>query len=170
MKPLAPHFGQELAAAGLNNKVSFSAAGDLFYHDPDPESLGEMVSRLTDEEEAALMDLVDAHDPDIAPTPTAPRQVVVVAIAELTITEEVVSGVETSVNIGGAFALEPHDFWIFFGQPQPDASYLVFVQAPGFYADVVDRQPDYFEVQIRDRVTNEPAAPSSFSISVQRVQ
>jgi hypothetical protein len=110
-------------------------------------------------------------EPYIPPEP-APviRQAVVVAMAELVIIADEITGVETSVNIGAAMALDVNVFWIFFAADQPDAAYLPFVQSPGFDVDVTDRQTGYFEVSVTDRATQSAAVPASLSITVQRVQ
>lgn len=107
-----------------------------------------------------------------SPPPPGPaaRQAVVAAMAELAINGDDITGVETAVNVMAAMALEPHIFWIFFSAEQPDTAYLPFVQSPGFDADVTDRQTSYFEVQVTQRGTGEPAVPASLTLSVQRVQ
>jgi hypothetical protein len=76
MKKLAPHFGQELIAAGLNEGVSWDADGNVLHHhiDPNDPDLA-LVSILTSEQETQLAALIAAHDPDAIPAPPAPRSV-----------------------------------------------------------------------------------------------
>lgn len=71
MKKLAPHFGQELKAAGLDG-IGWSEEGELFHHEFDPTSPTLKRSLLTPEQEALLAELVEAHDPD-APQPRPAR-------------------------------------------------------------------------------------------------
>jgi hypothetical protein len=113
---------------------------------------------------------ITPHDPD-APAANTPRTVSVEAIAELIVTPEgEVTGVDTSVNIGAAFPLTPDYYIVYFQTPQPDTNYLAFVQSPGFNVDVTWREADFFEIQVTDRQTGEPATPTSLSITVQRVR
>jgi hypothetical protein len=113
---------------------------------------------------------ITPHDPD-APAANTPRTVSVEAIAELLVTQEgEVTGVDTSVNIGAAFPLTPDYYIVYFQTPQPDTNYLAFVQSPGFNVDVTWREADFFEIQVTDRLTGEPATPTSLSITVQRVR
>lgn len=98
--------------------------------------------------------------------PEIPRSASVVAMAELQVNGFEISGVEQSVNVAAAMAMDVNVFWIFFSQSHE--TYIPFVQAPGYNADVTDRQPDYIEVTVTDR-NNGPAAPASLSISVQKV-
>jgi hypothetical protein len=157
-----PNFRESLIQAGLAGKLSLFGTGEIIGRE-----------NLTEAEEAALgailADYDPASDPE-APPAASTRQAIVVAMAELAISGDEVSGIEASVNIGAAMALEPHLLWLFFATSQPDASYLAFVQSPGFNVDVTDRQADYFEVTVTDRATGDPAVPVSLSISVQRVQ
>lgn len=105
----------------------------------------------------------------VAPPPPAPALAPrMLAIAQLTIEGEVINGIETAVGVGFAFAIDINVYWIFFPEPEPDADYIVFVQTPGFNADVTDRQTDYFEITVTDRATGEAAAPTRMSLSVQR--
>lgn len=104
------------------------------------------------------------------PNPFTPTPVpAVTAMAELKIVGEDIEGVATSCNVAAAVMLDVGLFWIFFNRPEPDAEYLAFVQSPGYTVDVMHREPDYFEVAVTNRSTNEPATPERFSISVQRV-
>ena len=92
-------------------------------------------------------------------------------MAELLVTPEgEVTGVDTSVNIGAAFPLTPDYYIVYFQTPQPDTNYLAFVQSPGFNVDVTWREADFFEIQVTNRLTGEPATPTSLSITVQRVR
>ena len=108
-------------------------------------------------------------DPN-APDPGAVRTPSVVAMAELVIDGDFIGGIETAVNLSMAFALEPHLFWVFFGESQPNTAYIVFAQSSGFNVDVTVREADFFELTVTDRLTGEPAVPTTLSISVQRVQ
>ena len=108
-------------------------------------------------------------DPN-APAPGVVRTPSVVAMAELVVDGDFIGGIETAVNLSMAFALEPHLFWVFFGESQPDTAYIVFAQSSGFNVDVTVREADFFELTVTDRLTGEPAVPTTLSISVQRVQ
>jgi hypothetical protein len=68
VKRIGAHFGQELAAAGLNEGVSWSEDGTVNHHriDPDDPDLA-LVSTLTPAQEAQLAALIEAHDPDAVP-------------------------------------------------------------------------------------------------------
>jgi hypothetical protein len=155
-----PHFGDELIAAGLADGIAFNLeAGQIFGADDWP-----------DNKKARLQALIDAHDPDNPPPVVTTRTATVEAMAELVVTEYEVTGVDTAVNIGAAFPLTPDYYVVYFLTPQPDAAYLAFVQSPGFNVDVTWREPDYFEIQVTDRLTGEPATPTSLSITVQRVR
>lgn len=106
-----------------------------------------------------------------APAPVqAQRRVTTVAMGELAVLEGgEVTGLELSVNLAAAMAIDLNVFWVFFSFEQDAPDYIAMVQAPGCYVDVTDRQPDYFEVTVFDRATYEPKAPSSLSITVQKV-
>ena len=58
-KRLAPHFGQELFAAGLNNDISFTEDGLLYGYE-----------KLSAAKQAAIDALVEAHNPDSPPPPS----------------------------------------------------------------------------------------------------
>jgi hypothetical protein len=126
----------------------------------------------TDERKKKLADLVAAHDPDAVPSaPPAPPTVTVAAIAELAVNGDEIAGVGTVANFGGAMALMPGVYWVFFADPQPDTSYVPTVQTPGFDADVsYPLNPDYLEITVTDRATGEMAVPSRLVLDVKRVQ
>ena len=156
----APHFGQELAAAGLADFVTFTEE-EVFVPQNVPE--------WNEDQDERLQALIEAHDPNWSPP--KPRTILPVAMAELQILEGgEVTGLDLSAGIGAAFAVDLNVFWIFFDFAQEDAGYMPRAWAPGCNVDVTDRQPDYFEVTVYDRVTNEPVAPTALSITVQRVQ
>lgn len=67
MKKLGPHFGQELAAAGLDGLVSWDADGNVVHRRFDAGAPELFVDSLTTEQHDVLLNLIDAHDPDNPP-------------------------------------------------------------------------------------------------------
>jgi hypothetical protein len=156
-----PRFRQRLVEAGLAPLVIIRGDGTI-----DP------IQELTPQQQETLYGLLEGYDPLTDPDDlvTMPERIGSVAgMAELTINGDMIEGVESSVNIGAAFPLDVNVFWFFFAQPQPDTKYLAFVQAPGCNVYVTIREADFFEITVTDRATGEPVAPTSLSISIQRV-
>jgi hypothetical protein len=122
---------------------------------------------VSDADKAAYLEAVqDTSAPPPAPSATAG----VSAMAELVVTGEEITGFETAVGVGFGMVLDVGIFWLFFAVPEPDTSYIPFVQSPGFNVDVTDRSTDYFEVTVTDRLTGGAANPARLSISVQRIK
>lgn len=123
-------------------------------------------------EAARLGDTLQADPATVSPEPIAvfPPSASVSAMAELKVDGDEISGVETACNVGAAMSPDVGLYWVFFSHPEPDPAYLAFVQSPGFAADVTLRETDFFEINVTNRLTGEPAMPVSLSISVQRVK
>ena len=122
---------------------------------------------MTQEEVDALTASIPQGD--FSPLPMATAQPIIIAMAELTVVDFDLTGIESSTCLGAAFFIDTGIIWVFFSQVQPNTQYLPFAQCPGFNADVTAREVDYFEIKVTDRATHQPAMPGSVSISVQRV-
>jgi hypothetical protein len=90
--------------------------------------------------------------------------------AQLTIAGDDIQGIEKAVGLSAAMALEPHIYWLFFTNSEPDTDYLpATVMAPGFNADITyPLNTDFLEITVTDRTTGEPATPTQLIVSTQR--
>lgn len=123
-----------------------------------------VVVAMTPEEEAAFEAGLGAAIPQKA------RATIDIAMAELGVTDDYsITGIELSVGIALATIEDIDTFRCYFSTLQLDTKYAVFPQSTGFNIDCVDRQLDYFELKVKDRITNEPTTPSSFGFTVKRV-
>lgn len=107
--------------------------------------------------------------PEIPPK-VSPLVPALFAMAELTVVDGEIYGLEQATGIGFAMMLEPGIFWVFFTEAQPDPAYIAFVQCPGHCVDVTAREIDHIELAVTDRATAEPVIPASIAITVQRVK
>lgn len=101
-----------------------------------------------------------------SPAPTGtPR---LIATGVFTISDGMMSGMETAVGISAAFPMGPGSYWIFFTETQPDLAYSYNVSASSGQINVTTRDTSFIEVTATDGGV--PTDPVEISIQVARVQ
>jgi hypothetical protein len=111
---------------------------------PNYRNVDGVLIEMTDEEVAA--------DLQYTPPPISPPIQILgpISAATLAINAGEVTGIETSINFGMAFAIDVDKYWVLFTNPEPDTNYLVLGNVPFVrntdYIEIT--APDLFEVSL----------------------
>lgn len=129
------------------------------------------VSETSDEQRKAAQALFDAWDAD-APIPPSPPVPTLCALADLTISDGDISGIEVNSNLSGAFCFGVGEYWVFFSEPQPDTRYLALVYDGGgavrAFVRPENKFTDFFIITVID-FNGVPTDVASLSLEIKRV-